>query len=369
MTPSTTLPAAAPSFRQRLWTTYFLGWIPLFLIYAVATNNDWDFRKGFDFLDALFGGAWGIGPAVLLLTALWPITGWMERRAMGPLSTVLLHMLLAAVFAVVWHASIYGFLYVVFSPRAAQKSADSWFIWQSMWGMMLYAAVAGGFHAVRAIERARSQAAAAAQAEALLSRSELAALRNKLNPHFLFNTLHSIIALTRRQPQQAEEALLKFAEMLRYLLDTEKSGDDHVTLRHELDFVRDYLALEALRLGPRLQVSWQVDDSVLGSVVPALSIQPLVENSIKHAFNPRTAAGHLALSVTRAGSPPRLQVQVRDDGPGCDAGMLAASTGLGLRTVERRLQLAYGVSGVMKVVTAAAQGFAVEWSIPLKGEV
>ena len=195
-------------------------------------------------------------------------------------------------------------------------------------------------------------------------RSELAALRNKLNPHFLFNTLHSIIALTRKDAMAAEAALLKFSDMLRYVLETEKSGVDMVRLEDELQFVRDYLDLEQLRLGNRLRVDWHIDDNAKSHLVPALSVQPLVENSVKHAFNPRVQKGVLTISAKVNAQSNQLLIGVSDDGPGCDLAAVGQSKGLGVRTVERRLKLEYRDRATFDIATAPRAGFRVQMMIP-----
>ena len=206
--------------------------------------------------------------------------------------------------------------------------------------------------------------APSAQAQTLLARTELAALRNKLNPHFLFNTLHSIIALTRKDAPRAEGALLMFSDMLRYVLDTEKAGLDQVPLQQELDFTRDYLALEALRLGPRLTVQWQVDEAALSVAVPALSVQPVVENSIQHAFNPRSAPGVLRISVRLDALAHTLHIDIQDDGPGCTPDALAAAQGLGIKTVARRLLLQHGDRASLRIVTQPGAGFSAHFTLP-----
>jgi LytS/YehU family sensor histidine kinase len=204
------------------------------------------------------------------------------------------------------------------------------------------------------------------EAQNLVIASELSALRNKLNPHFLFNTLHSIIALTQRNPAAAETALFQFSDMLRYVLDTEKSGSDRVTLEDELRFVRDYLELESLRLGSRLKIEWELDEEAARIALPALSLQPLVENSIKHAFNPHSRPGLLRIRTLVDDEAGALTMTVGDDGPGADPAIVKQSNGLGIRTVERRLQLEYGARGILSIATAPGAGFVVTMSIPLE---
>jgi signal transduction histidine kinase len=344
---------------------YVLGWIPLFLVYMISIQTDGDFSRNFVLADAFFDGLRGIGPAFLLGWLVWPYIVWMERHGFGPTRIVFNHLGMAVVFSAIWHIGIYLLIWSLFNQADAERARRNWFIWQGMWGAMLYWAVAGGFSAYRAVQRARVEAAASAQAQALLARSELTALRNKLNPHFLFNTLHSMIALVRRDAVQAEAALLRFSDMLRYVLDTEKSGEDEVLLEQELDFVRDYLALEALRLGHRLSVRWAIEDRALAQPIAALSIQPLVENSIKHAFNPRSAPGQLAISAKIDDAAGQLVIEVADDGPGCDPADMRAGGGLGIVTVSRRLALQHPGRAELRITTAPGEGFRARLLLPL----
>jgi hypothetical protein len=349
---------------RRFWILYAAGWVPMVFFYAVATQGDAVFKGELQIVPALIDAAWSLGIAPLLLTLVWPLTGWLDNRRSAPLFAVVVHTAGAVMFAIAWHAITFAIATFVYSLDDARRMAQNWFIWRAMWGLMMYAVIAGVFHAVRAVEAARIQAVATAQAETLLMRSELVALRNKLNPHFLFNTLHSIIALTRKDAKAAEAALLKFSDMLRYVLETEKGGVDMVRLEDELQFVRDYLDLEALRLGKRLSVDWQIDDSAKSLLVPALSVQPLVENSIKHAFNPRVQQGVLTISAMLDPTLQQLAIVVSDDGPGCELAAVGESKGLGVRTVERRLKLEYRERATFNIITAPRSGFSAQMVIP-----
>ncbi|HEX7688334.1 MAG TPA: histidine kinase, partial [Burkholderiaceae bacterium] len=218
--------------------------------------------------------------------------------------------------------------------------------------------------------RARAAALAAAQAESALARAELAVISGKLNPHFLFNTLNSLIALTRKDARAAEDGLLRFAGLLRYVLDTKRSAADRVALADEIEFVRDYLALESLRLGPRLRVEWDVDPATLDDEIPPLSLQPLVENSIVHGVAPRVRGGVVRIRSGRRGTD-ELALSVEDDGPGCDPAALdedappAARRGIGLASLRRRFALDYDGRARLDVRTAPGAGFRVDLRIPL----
>jgi signal transduction histidine kinase len=340
----------------RMWRIYAIGWADYLCLLTAATQIDNLAYGQFDWYRAGSELLWS-APQAFILALLWPLSGWLERRRLPAPAEFLIHAAGAAVYAV----GFYGLLtMVVTSDRPL-----SWYVWPVLYSMMTYVVIAAMFHAVRMSHARQRHAVAFQQAQTLLVASELTALRNKLNPHFLFNTLHSIIALTRKNPEAAETALFQFSDMLRYVLDTEKSGSDRVTLEDELRFVRDYLELERLRLGPRLHVDWELDDAAAHIALPALSLQPLVENSIKHAFNPHSRPGRLHIRTRVDGQAGVLAMTVGDDGPGAEPGAVRQSNGLGIRTVERRLQLEYGARGALQIETAPGAGFVVTMSIPL----
>jgi hypothetical protein len=342
---------------KRMWRVYSFAWLAYLVVITFASQ-----------LDAIQGGridwqrgveaAWSIPPA-LVLALLWPVSGYLERKRLGPGSAVAIH----AAGALAYALASFILLRILIGPFSKPLN---WYLWPFLYCMMTYAVIAAVFHSVRASAAAQRQAVAAQQAHNLLIASELSALRGELNPHFLFNTLHSIIALTRKDPGAAETALFQFSDMLRYVLDTEKNGNDRVTLEAELGFVRDYLQLEALRLGERLSVEWDLDDGAAGCPLPALSLQPLVENSIKHAFNPHSRPGRLHIRTRLDGAANVLGLSVGDDGPGADPALVRQSGGLGIRTVERRLQLEYGPRAAFAIDTAPGAGFVVTMSIPLE---
>jgi sensor histidine kinase YesM len=193
-------------------------------------------------------------------------------------------------------------------------------------------------------------------------RAELSALRGQLNPHFLFNTLHTLTALVRRDPQTAEHALEQFGGMLRYVLDVKRSAREDVTLADEMHFVRNYLALEQLRLGDRLRVVEHLDADALDCVLPSLTLQPLVENAIKYGIAPRARGGTLELSASVDDE--SLTLEVRDDGPGAASDVIDSAGGVGLRAVRQRLETRYDGHASLSIATAPGEGFSARVSLP-----
>jgi len=202
----------------------------------------------------------------------------------------------------------------------------------------------------------------AARAEALMIDAELRALRAQLNPHFLFNTLHSITALVRLDPASGERALEQFAAILRYVLDVNRERSEEVQLEEELGFVRTYLSLERLRLAERLKVVEEIDPEALECLLPAFSLQPLVENAIRHGIAPRAGEGTLRIFANLDNE--QLVLEVADDGAGADGAKVAEASGVGLNAVRQRLEARWGASARMEIVTAPRNGFLVRIVVP-----
>jgi hypothetical protein len=284
---------------------YTCGWMAYLILLACTRLID-GLRQGKFNIYGIVDVASSVLQA-LVLALLWPLTAWAGRMRLSFLTTALVPLVGAAVF----DAVNFALLWLQFGSEAY-----SWIAWPMLYGTIIYGLIATTFHMVRLNHTRHCQAQAIERAHGLLVKSELNTLRSKLNPHFLFNTLQPIIALTRKDPGTAETTLCQFSDMLRYVLDTEKDGRARVTLKEEFSFVRDYLDLEALRLGPRLHVDWELDDAASGLDLPPLSLQPLVENSIKHAFNPYSRPGRLLIHTQIAPSAQVLTITVRDNGPG-----------------------------------------------------
>ena len=226
---------------------------------------------------------------------------------------------------------------------------------------MVYLSTTGIVYAMQTNERLRVEEARATRAESLRTRAELEALRSQLNPHFLFNTLHSVMALVRHDPPAAEDALEKLAMLLRHTLVANQNAED-VLFSEELDFIRDYLALEQIRLGNRLRFEPSIDPDALTCLLPPLTLQPLIENSVKHAISPRPEGGLLQLKAERRNG--LLILEVLDDGPGAEMNELDRSAGSGLKIAQQRLAIRFGNRAGFKVITQPQKGFAVRMEIP-----
>ncbi|EGM76161.1 Putative signal transduction protein with a C-terminal ATPase domain protein [Rheinheimera sp. A13L] len=193
---------------------------------------------------------------------------------------------------------------------------------------------------------------------------ELQALRHQLNPHFTFNALNSVCALIEAERfEDAELMSEQLASFLRYSLSS--SPDSLVQLADELAAIEAYLALQKTRFGNKLKVDWKIDQNVRQHLIPALLLQPLVENAIKYAV----ATQQQGATITIAGQQHngQLCLQVEDDGPGEHAiTQLGQSSGVGLTNIKNRLNQHFGTAASL-VVQAKQRGFLVCIQLPLQG--
>jgi signal transduction histidine kinase len=349
---------------RRAWLAYVGACLLAWLLYVLAGT---EFQRGlWQFWQAVHQATLSLWPPMLLGILIYPWVRALQRQDHGLVPEIGLHTLAALAFGLAWLGCEYLTARWLYGADHAHALLRQTALWRLLWGGVVYAAIATGFAAHLNARRARAAVLAAAQAESALARAELAAISGKLNPHFLFNTLNSLIALTRKDARAAEEALLRFSGMLRYVLDSKRGASGRVALADEIDFVRDYLALEHLRLGSRLHVDWQIDPAALQDEIPPLSLQPLVENSVVHGVAPRAQGGNISIRAARdAGR--GLVVSVVDDGPGCDAARLAQAPkreGIGLASLKRRFALDYEGRASLQVQTSPGNGFRVDLLIP-----
>jgi signal transduction histidine kinase len=203
----------------------------------------------------------------------------------------------------------------------------------------------------------------ASQLESRLAQAQLEVLRMQLQPHFLFNTLHTISAFMQEgEIEAADRMISRLSDLLRLAL--EGAGAQEVPLRQEMDFLRRYLEIQQIRFQEHLRVKLDLPDEVLDAYVPNLILLPLVENAIKHGVTPRAEGGEVSVQVSRDDGV--LRVAVRDDGPGIVAEQAGNGSGVGLANTRARLDQLYGARHRFVVGNHPAGGAVVEIEIPFR---
>jgi len=199
--------------------------------------------------------------------------------------------------------------------------------------------------------------------------AELEALRAQINPHFLFNTLNTIASKNRTNPDEARQLLQRLSDFFRY--STQQQGQ-FAEFAHEYFFVRTYLSLEQARFSDRLTVHYDIDPQVLPAQVPVLTIQPLVENAVKHGIAPKPKGGTVSLKARVDPLAGSIRISVRDDGIGMDSDYLTAAvkgtterTGVGLRNIHQRLDHLYGDRYSIEIHSSPNRGTRIDLELPL----
>jgi hypothetical protein len=201
--------------------------------------------------------------------------------------------------------------------------------------VVIYFAVLGSTYAADYQRRLRQREIAALQLEKSLAHASLHALALQIQPHFLFNTLHAIGGLVRKgQSGEAIEMIAGLSDLLRYSL--ENAGRHLVPLARELDVLRRYLGIQCIRFADRLEVTIDVPDELGRAFVPAMMLQPLAENAIRHGIEPSAASGRIEVSARREGD--ELRIELWNTGAVADR----PGSGIGLDNTRARLEQLYG---------------------------
>ena len=319
-----------------VWTLF----VPVF---AGRAHHDYAGRHG-------WGRAFLVATGDIYLWAVLCLAAWalaralpLERRAWKRLAAV--HLAAAVALSLFRVVAEQRFQCTV---NAAMPCLDTAIIpYRAPIVLFFYLQILGTMYAVESVRRLHHREVTAARMERELSAAQLRALKAHLQPHFLFNTLNTVVSLVRRDPEAAEEMIGDLGDLLRASLAHEQTHE--VTLRDELALLDPYLRIHQVRFGPRLRVERCVDPGVLDALVPPMVLQPLVENAIRHGVGASPAAGRVAVTAARVDG--CLRLRVWDDGPGFAAGW---SEGVGLGSTRARLHHQY--AGAARLETSGAEG-------------
>jgi signal transduction histidine kinase len=339
--------------KGRAWLAVWGGWTALAVFYAVSTSltyrstgrpGNWSlsFRRALSewWLWAL------LTPPVVWLARRFPISGSRRWRNLA------VHV--AAGFAVagtktIADREIFAMLtgvrtYLLLSTVALHFT--------------IYVGVVAAAHGIEFYRRSRERE----QLEARLAATRLQLLSMQLQPHFLFNTLNTIAELVHEDAEAADRMIAGLSDLLRRTLEL---GDaQEITLDDELDVLSLYLDIQRIRFGDRLHVEIDVANDVREARVPALLLQPLVENAIRHGIAARAAAGRIQVRARRNGA--RLALEVRDDGQARDVEPAPPRKGIGLPNVRARLEALYGPAFTLELTRTAGRGTRVVIEMPLR---
>ena len=350
-----------PILSRPSWLALYLAsWIPVAALFGIALHVLAQVPLAEAFADAA-----GL-TAVLAFVCL---SAWYPSRAQpiagaGTMGFLLTHAVAAVISSGVWLAL--GRAWVALLERdpgwqGAGARYNSLLPGLFLVGMLFYL-LAAALHYL-ALVAAKSRQAEQKALELLVQarEAELKALRAQIDPHFLFNSLNSISALTSSDPASARRMCIELAEFLRRTLMLGQR--ERIPLAEELDLAEGYLRVEQVRFGSRLRVEREVDETALASPVPPLLLQPLVENAVRHGIAQTLEGGTIKIAAKRDGS--RLHVSVSN--PRDPDGRARPGAGVGLRNVAGRLATLFGTEARLDAI-AGGDSYLVELDLPA-GEV
>ncbi len=317
------------------WPVLLLALLPLVVLYPLAiVGLSESGLTGTNLAYSLTSMLW----ASALAAVGWLVAGWMPWGKWNGLWLYGLHLGGAIIYAVVWWLGTAVLRTAMRGGNINQSIRDAvtgpFLFWNILLGVLIYGVCIGLFYAARSQEEVRDQRLQTARAEAVAARAQLTALQARLNPHFLFNALHSLSTLIETDQRLAEEAVDRLGTLFRYSL--EQSGRETVTLRQEWSFVEDYLAIEQLRFGDRMTVKTHIEPRTLDVHVPPFCLQPLVENAIRHGIAPLEGPGTVTIVASmEEGS---LRLDIIDDGVGADKATMDSGQGFGLQALRRYVE-------------------------------
>lgn len=332
-----TLGIAFRELRQApLRLKLMLGASVLYMVLMIAFAID---RRGWDgfwtmrTIGAMLGGMSGLLAGISY--SLYRAAQSREGASCGGLRTTRMHPMLLALPVLMLVSAVAAAASTGLILPAVNQRPALWLAIVPTVGVLWFA-LHGLNVSVRFLYRhAQEQAHAAAEAREQAAEAQLEALRGQLHPHFLFNALNTVASLVRTDPRRAEAVVENLARILRRTLD--RTSRQTITLSDELDYTGAWLSIEQERHGDRLRVIWDIDPASQECALPPMTLQPLVENSLKHGIGKRIGGGTVHIRTWRENG--RLHVDVRDDGPGFSRDW---HDGTGLGNLRRRLDTMYG---------------------------
>jgi LytS/YehU family sensor histidine kinase len=276
---------------------------------------------------------------VIFLPAYYPCLALKPEKT-NPIILLSSLAVVAVAFGTVWACAVFGALRLLRWPGydLLQNFSNLVSI-----GCLICGLTEAVYYVYIAYARTREAERLEQELRVMAREAELKALRSQLNPHFLFNSLNSISALTTADPGRAREMCVLLSDFLRKSL---RLGERHsVALSEELDLVKNYFAIEQIRFAPRLSVEWGIDGASLQAEIPTLLLQPLVENAVKHGISQLVEGGTVKIKAEAQGE----KVLIVLENPIDPDAKTPKGLGLGVRQVHQRLNAYFGPESRMEI--------------------
>ncbi|HZP64609.1 MAG TPA: histidine kinase [Terriglobales bacterium] len=353
----------------RVWVALLVLWVT-FMVLGTWFNHQALMARGHPIswaqairMNVVAYGIWAflLTPLVVLCCAKIPLA----RRAWVGLGSAHLLAITAAVsIDVCTKTLLAGWAFPGAQSHPFLSQFHKYFFAEAEADIQIYLLIAVIGYVVAYYSALRGQERHAAELETTLVRTKLQVLKTQLQPHFLFNTLHSVAALVRTDPRAAEKMICSLGDLLRLTLGAEDTPK--VPLKRELEFLRMYLDIQKVRFQDRLVADTRIEDDVLGCMVPYLLLQPLVENAIKHGV--ARIRGRRTIEICIRRNSDQLSMTVVNDSSSASLVPEEDRLGIGLENIRSRLHMLYGSRGSLAAQEVSNGRFKVEVRIPFETE-
>jgi sensor histidine kinase YesM len=342
-----------------LWA--FLLWTLWVLFYALVMY----FQIGaIPFTIALISSANYNYIFAFLSILIWAICKGIPFDNINKLLFVFSHFFLAILFSALWIFLSYGLWYLAEGDKIFEQVNVREIIgWQFLFGMIQYFLVAGIFYTIIYYRNLKQQEIEQAELKILTRDAELKALKLQMNPHFLFNSLNSINALITKDPASARKMIAQLSELLRMSLESHDKL--LISLKQELELVHTYLAIEQMRFGEKMIFKEDIDPDLFATPFPAMLLQPLLENAVKHGIVNTRSGGTISLSIKRQDNQLVGIVVNETDSDKSVKFSITESNGISINNIRERLDRMYGNNYDWKIDHSEENKFKVEFKLPL----
>ena len=342
------------NYRSRM--LYAGIWATVIVVQTVGVFLSSDLPFGYAFADTTI---FSLLFAVFIIPLWYPVqfNRWERETWRFNLAA---HFSLACVVIVGWLLTGYGLCILISIGSAVYRhylNVSLW--WKALAGILFYAVAVLVYYLYVYVEQLNEKAANEIRLNRLLRDGELNLLKSQINPHFLFNSMNSVNSLIIKNPEQAQKMLVALSDYLRYaVLATNR---EYTYMADEMENIARYLSIEQLRFGDKLLYETDIDPSVLTAKIPAMLLQPLFENAIKHGVYESLQTVCIVAKITKDSQYLNIWISNNFDGEGFSK---KKGSGTGLQNIRERLRLQYGTSATMQ--TKAEHGvFTVILKIPI----
>ncbi len=343
-----------PFLQKPIWTLLYISW--WILPGSIHSFVLWK-AYNMQIQQALIDSSISYSILAIIGLSLWFMVRFTRFDDKNKINIIQMHLFSLAIIFVLWTALSYGFIALI-SNKVSLLFATT-LIWRGLLFLPVYLLLIFSYYLFSSIQRINDQDNYKLEMQNQIRLAELEMLKAQINPHFLFNSLNSASSLTISNPEKAQEMIINISNFFRYTLVSSKKK--YTTLEKEIEQALLYLEIEKGRFGDKISIECSIPEEYLNIEIPALILQPLVENAIKHGIYESIKALRIKFDFKNIGD--KLKISIENDIDTSSEGS-KVGTQTGLQNVKKRLEITYGQKNLM-TYEKSANSFIVTIWIPI----